>query len=211
MRYFRSPEKDYYRPRCRLLLPCSEWVRVVRRRSKDREKFFVLSPTALAPQRVNRMPFSPRLLFRSISTSQLNPLLGLHRQPINLVVSEGSYPRAEREGGYFILGWASHLDAFSGYPKGMWLPSDALDSNNWHTRDSPSQVLSYCGQLPSSIQRLLRIEAELSYACKSIITNSEPKQSLVHRHAPCVVHGGTDYTFTLFRCAQAQSERGADV
>jgi len=42
----------------------------------------------------------------------------------------------------------------------MWLPSTAPNGNNWHTRDSPNQVLSYCGQLPSGIERLLRIEAD---------------------------------------------------
>ncbi len=40
-------------------------------------------------------------------------LLGIHLQPINLVVFEGSYGFRQR---YLILRRVSHLDAFSGYP-----------------------------------------------------------------------------------------------
>jgi len=49
-----------------------------------------------------------------------------------------------------ILGWASRLDAFSGYPVRTWLPSDAADattgtpevrpSRSSRTRDSSPQV-----------------------------------------------------------------------
>jgi len=42
-------------------------------------------------------------------------LLGLHHRPIDLVVSQG--PSATLSGrGHLVLGWASRLDAFSGYP-----------------------------------------------------------------------------------------------
>ncbi|RJQ56598.1 MAG: hypothetical protein C4521_00240 [Actinobacteria bacterium] len=51
---------------------------------------------------------------RPISTARLNTLLCLHLQPINLVVYEGSYS-VDRMGD-LILGRASRLDAFSGYP-----------------------------------------------------------------------------------------------
>ena len=44
-----------------------------------------------------------------ISTPPLNRLLGVHVEPINLVISEG--PQR-----FLILEWASRLDAFSGYP-----------------------------------------------------------------------------------------------
>ena len=53
---------------------------------------------------------SPRL----ISTALLNTLLRLHMQPINLVVSQESYP--VNPVGDLILRGASRLDAFSGYP-----------------------------------------------------------------------------------------------
>jgi len=50
-------------------------------------------------------------------------LPGFHLRPINLVVSQGPYS-LDGKGG-LILGWASRLDAFSGYPVDTWLPSDA--------------------------------------------------------------------------------------
>ena len=53
---------------------------------------------------------SPRI----ISTDQLNTLLYLHLQPINHIVYVDSYYLIGM--GYLILGWASHLDAFSVYP-----------------------------------------------------------------------------------------------
>ena len=44
---------------------------------------------------------------------QLNALLHFHTAPINQVVYLGSYLLKRRD---LILGWASRLDAFSGYP-----------------------------------------------------------------------------------------------
>jgi len=51
---------------------------------------------------------------RPISTGLLNALLRVHIRPIDLVVYQGSYPLEEV--GDLISGWASRLDAFSGYP-----------------------------------------------------------------------------------------------
>ena len=49
-----------------------------------------------------------------MSTSPLNTLPYLHAWPLNPVVYRESYlPEAERD---LILGLASRLDAFSGYP-----------------------------------------------------------------------------------------------
>ena len=54
---------------------------------------------------------------RPISTSKLNALPHLHTWPINLVIFEGSSVSPVASGkGYLILGLASRLDAFSGYP-----------------------------------------------------------------------------------------------
>ena len=64
-----------------------------------------------------RVLFSPQYMLSkpsTISTGQLHTLLHFHSRPIKLVVSERSY---SLEGmGSLILRWASHLDAFSGYP-----------------------------------------------------------------------------------------------
>ena len=50
---------------------------------------------------------------RPISTARLS-LSALHLRPINLVVSQGTYPL--NAVGDLILGWVSRLDAFSAYP-----------------------------------------------------------------------------------------------
>ena len=52
---------------------------------------------------------------RAISTGQLHALLRFHTRPINLVVFEGP-SGISRIQGDLILGEASRLDAFSGYP-----------------------------------------------------------------------------------------------
>ncbi len=59
--------------------------------------------------------------------------------------------------------WASHLDAFSGYPLHTWLPSVSHWRENWYTRGVFFQVLSYYGRLLSMLQRLHRIWTELSH------------------------------------------------
>ena len=51
---------------------------------------------------------------RRISTGLLHALLRFHIRPINQVVYLEPYPL--KEVGDLILGWASRLDAFSGYP-----------------------------------------------------------------------------------------------
>ena len=61
---------------------------------------------------------------RPISTAQLKGLPPLHLRPINQLVLLGSYPVIPV--GDLILGWASHLDAFSAYPFRTWLPGGAL-------------------------------------------------------------------------------------
>ena len=52
---------------------------------------------------------------RLISTGQLHTLLRFHTQPINVLVLDGS-SGPSRGQGELVLGGASRLDAFSGYP-----------------------------------------------------------------------------------------------
>jgi len=95
---------------------------------------------------------------RPISTGQLHALLRFHLPPINPVVSRGSSGvwvplpegRGARTAGDLILGSASRLDAFSGYPVATWLPCAApggttgtpevTPSRSSRTRDRSPQV-----------------------------------------------------------------------
>lgn len=52
--------------------------------------------------------------FRPVSTSSLNPLLGVQVWPINPVVCGGPYPSKRVRN--LVLEEVSRLDAFSGYP-----------------------------------------------------------------------------------------------
>ena len=78
---------------------------------------------------------------RSVSIPRLHTLLYFHLEPIN-----GSSSRdltgllAMRT---LILRWASHLDAFSGYPLRTWLPSVYRWHDNWYTSGASFPVLSY--------------------------------------------------------------------
>jgi hypothetical protein len=78
---------------------------------------------------------------RAIGTGQLHPLLGFHLRPINRVVFPGPY-RVNPVGG-LILGWASRLDAFSGYPDPAWLPGACRWRDSRDTRGWSRPVLSY--------------------------------------------------------------------
>ena len=61
------------------------------------------------------MPILKQAKPSTISTVKLKTLLPFHLPPIKQVVYLWSYSR--RTGmGDLILGWASHLDAFSAYP-----------------------------------------------------------------------------------------------
>ncbi len=85
----------------------------------------------------------------TISTAQLKLLRALHLRPIKQVVYLWSYSLRMVE---LILGRASHLDAFSAYPRQTWLPSHALGrttgppevcpSRSSRTRESSPQF--YC-------------------------------------------------------------------
>ncbi len=61
---------------------------------------------------------------RAISTARLHVLPHFHLPPINVLVSHGP-SEGPKALGVLILGWASHLDAFSGYPFLTSLPGAA--------------------------------------------------------------------------------------
>ncbi len=61
---------------------------------------------------------------RAISTGKLHALLRFHTRPIDVVVSHGPLGESSSQG-RFILGTASHLDAFSGYLYQTSLPGVA--------------------------------------------------------------------------------------
>ena len=76
-----------YHRRCRVSLPCSEWERVVPRRSSHRTNLRVTRATrALHSEHVS-VDSNPSP--RPISTGPLNALLRLHVRPINLVFYQG--------------------------------------------------------------------------------------------------------------------------
>ncbi len=80
------------------------------------------SHTLSTPARAPGSPYHDRKP-STISTGQLHTLLRFHPPPIQLVVSQRSYSLFRM--GNLVLGGASHLDAFSGYPTRSSLPSDA--------------------------------------------------------------------------------------
>src|SRR5215475_3257263 len=98
---------------------------------------------------------------RPVSTGQLRPLRGLHFRPINPVVWLGALP--PRGCG------RPHLEA--GFPLRCFQRLSAPDvanqpcpwRDNWHTRGPSVPVLSYWGQLLSSLLRAQRIGTELSH------------------------------------------------
>src|SRR4030042_727469 len=100
---------------------------------------------------------------RPISTSLLNTLRYLHIWPINLVVYEGSYLFRCRKRGIPHLGGGFPLRCF----QRLSLPNIATQRcdwrHNWNTIGSSIPVLSYWGQLPSSILRPRQIGTKLSH------------------------------------------------
>ena len=93
---------------------------------------------------------------RPISTGQLNTLLCVHLPPINLVVYEGPSGRPHLGGGF-------PLRCF----QRLSLPHMATERCRWrdnsYTRGASIPVLSYWGQLPSSLLRPRQIGTELSH------------------------------------------------
>ena len=96
---------------------------------------------------------------RSISTGQLNASLRLHLQPINLVVYQGPSALA---GGRSYLGACFLLICFQQLSRPNVATQRCPWRDNWYTRGSSIQVLSYYGQPPSNLLRLPWIGTELS-------------------------------------------------
>ena len=63
---------------------------------------------------------------------------------------------------FLILGSVSCLRCFQQLSYKNVATQHCTWQHNWHTSGSLIQVLSYCGWIPSRIERLLRIETELS-------------------------------------------------
>ena len=97
----------------------------------------------------------------SVSTGQLHPSRGFHVRPINHVFCMGT---TAPEGA-----WNPYLGA--GFPlrcfQRLSLPNVANQPrhwrDDWHTRGSSTQVLSYYGQASSRFRRAQRIETKLSH------------------------------------------------
>ncbi len=106
---------------------------------------------------MTRRRSSPRV----IRTGRLHLLPGFHFPPINRVIFPDPY-RLRVVGG-LILGWASRLDAFSGYPDPAWLPGACRGCDSRDTRGWSPGILSYDLELPSSLQRPRRIGTDLSH------------------------------------------------
>src|SRR4030042_2198812 len=98
---------------------------------------------------------------RSISTGKLNALLHLHCQPINVVVYHRPLGGLLHGRPYLEVGFT--LRCF----QRLSHPDIATRHCHWHdnrnTRGLSIPVLSYWGQLPSSLLRLQQIGTELSH------------------------------------------------
>ena len=126
----------HYHRRWAVSLPRSGWDRVVPARSGHQARLWAAGPPGPAPGPPSRggsgirahVAFGssgPRpaqaawALYgqasRAISTGQLHASPRFHTRPINLVVFKGPSGESSSQGG-LILGGASRLDAFSGYP-----------------------------------------------------------------------------------------------
>jgi len=82
----------------------------------------------------------------AISTRRLHPLPSFHLGPIKPVVSRWPYPVIPV--GDLILGWASRLDAFSGYPVRTWLPGGAAGATTGSPEVRPPRSSRTRGSTP---------------------------------------------------------------
>ncbi len=80
------------------------------------EEYAIHVPVCLTPSKPNKIISLKSFWLKpsAISTARLNPLQDLHVQPIKQIFYLRPYSLYGM--GSLILGWASHLDAFSAYP-----------------------------------------------------------------------------------------------
>lgn len=113
-------EAPHYHRRAAFSLPSSEWDRVVpagyghQANLESGYSGYERALCACVPVRFTVAWVLYGQAARSISTSRLHVLPRVDRWPINVVVFDG--PSGGRASGDLILGGASRLDAFSGYP-----------------------------------------------------------------------------------------------
>src|SRR4026207_2015603 len=99
---------------------------------------------------------------RAISTGSVKTILSVHTQPINVVVFDGPSGESSSQGD-LILGGASRLDAFSGYPVRTWLPASATVVTTGTPEVRPSRSSRTKDSSPSNLQRLRQIGTKPSH------------------------------------------------
>jgi hypothetical protein len=132
-------------------------IRLIQVKNRKADEFlagFSIFDNSIRKQPIRRRKYGQA--GRPISTGQLNTLLCVHLPPINLVVYEGPSGRPHLGGGF-------PLRCF----QRLSLPHMATERCRWrdnsYTRGASIPVLSYWGQLPSSLLRPRQIGTELSH------------------------------------------------
>ncbi len=102
-------------------------------------------------------------LSSTVSAGRLHPSRGFHVRSINHMFSMGSHtpPRGGVRNPYLGAGFPLRCFQRLSLPNVANQPCPWRD--NWHTRGSSTQVLSYYGQASSGFQRAQRIETKLSH------------------------------------------------
>ena len=96
-----------------------------------------------------------------VSTGRLRPSRGFHVRPIYHVFSMGPTEAGASRSPYLEEGFPLRCFQRLSHPNVANQPYPWQD--NWHTRGSSTQVLSYYGQDSSTFQRAQRIETKLSH------------------------------------------------
>ena len=97
----------------------------------------------------------------SVSTGQLHPSRGFHVRPINHVFCMGTTGSEDPWNPYLGAGFPLRCFQRLSLPNVANQPRHWRD--DWHTRGSSTQVLSYYGQASSRFRRAQRIETKLSH------------------------------------------------
>ena len=126
--YFPKRPLFQYLHRCNVSLLSSRRINVVPLRYKTPESIKLKSNTIKVKHSVYQDISAKYITARTLDTYQTARLAVTLTIPMVRVL---------------ILRWASHLDAFSGYPDRTWLPSVYRWHDNWYTRGMSFSVLSY--------------------------------------------------------------------